>query len=184
TASRTAYNGHQREMKSRRIFWILVLVATLTVLYRGEGIYQYIRCFPSWENMNGFFAQDVRDGHLFVQTVTDKDLSGNPSSAKISGLQSGDLILSVSTTHGEGAEIRSYNDYIGMLKKMKFGEPWYMDVGRKNAVGKLETIHLTVPAVSESSYSRRWLLISVFSQIVVPLLAIGVAIFIGFYRPD
>src|SRR5262249_23147585 len=77
-----------------------------------------------------------------------------------------------------------YNDYIGMLKKMKFGEPWYMDVGRKNAAGKLETIHLTVPAVSESSYSRRWLLISVFSQIVVPLLAIGVAIFIGFYRPD
>lgn len=174
----------QREMKSRRVFWLLVLVAAATVLYRGEGIYQYIRCFPNWENMQGFYSQDVRDGHLFVQTVTDSDLSGNPSPARLGGLRAGDLILAVYTSHGEGTEVHSYNDYIDTLTKMKFGEPWHLDVGRKNSAGSLETLHLTIPAVYANSFSGRSWLISVFSQFIVPLLAIGVALFIGFYRPD
>ncbi len=168
-------------MTSRRRILILTVLVAATLLYRGIDIYQVVFTLKS-RSMEGF-VQTVEAGHLTVEDVSMRDWTGRLTPAYKAGLQKGDWLLEVYNVRGEGGPIRGFFDYGAVVRTIGRSEPWTVVVSRVGEGGERTSIRLTIPPGPAYRDFRTRLLILALA-IMLPLLAIVTAFFIGFMRPD
>jgi phosphoserine phosphatase RsbU/P len=166
-------------LQNRRVL-VLILLAALTLLYRGLEIYQVSRASKTMVTEG--FATTVHEGYLTVSEVMEGELFGQTRPAARAGLQTGDRILSAYSQRGEGGPIGGYFDYGDALRDVRRGEPWRLDVSRESA-GEWIRLTLTMPPGPADSDPRALIMAVAFS-VLLPMVAIITALFIGFMRPE
>jgi len=164
-------------------FWVLVLLAVTTGLYRGVDIY---RLFISTAapRMVGLVTT-VDRGDMVVDPATSHKIFGQPTAASQAGLKAGDRIHAIYNAAGRGKIIRGVFDYGSALRSIKRDEWWTIVVRRPIGDGKVQEAALRVPPGIDRLWGDyRVRILGLLFSFVLPLIAILTALFIGFARLD
>jgi phosphoserine phosphatase RsbU/P len=167
-------------VRNWRVLALLVLAA-LTLLYRGLDIYQVSRASKTMVTEG--FSTTVQEGYLTVSDVLEAELFGEPRPAAQAGLLPGDRILAVYDQRGRGGPITGFFDFGEAVREVRRGEPWYLEVARATAPGERTRLTLKLPA-GPADFDLRTLVMSAAFSVLLPLVAIITALFIGFMRPE
>jgi phosphoserine phosphatase RsbU/P len=167
-------------LQNRRVLILLVLTA-FTLLYRGLEAYQVSRATKTM--LTEGFSFTVREGYLTVSAVSERELFGHPRPAVRAGLLPGDRILAVYDQRGRGGPIRGLFDLGDAVRQVGRGEAWHLEVSRQTAPGERTRLTLTMPP-SPADTDPRGLLLTASFSLLLPMVAIITALFIGFMRPE
>jgi sigma-B regulation protein RsbU (phosphoserine phosphatase) len=167
---------------SKRFLFLLVMAAT-TLLYWGCNLYVLRAPFAAIL-LNTGFSTSFRDSYLIVTSVMEKNLFGKPTLGFRAGLKEGDKILAIQDPAGASRNVKTIADYLSVIKKLRYGEPWGLTVERAAGENQNEIVPISIPALdrSEVSLGTRFLLI--LAGIILPLIAVATAFFIGFLKPE
>lgn len=127
------------------------------------------------------FAGDAAGGRLVVTEIAPATTWNRPTQAATAGIEVGDRLLAARDSRGRGGPLRGIAD-LGDVVRRSGLEPWTLVVERTGADG--ESRQLTLPMVPTAppwSVTRALLLFLL--RILLPLVAIGGAAFVGFTRP-
>lgn len=166
---------------TRRV-WVLLVLAAVTLLYRGLATYQH---FSKPEFLFGSGLNLSPEGrYLTITSIKEKDSSGHPTPAFLAGGKAKDKILAIYNMRDEGGPIRGWFDYEDAAKKIEPGKPWVMHILRGSGPEGTQELRLTLPNPSRAfmSIDNRLFLISL--QVVIPLIAIITALLIGVMKPE
>jgi phosphoserine phosphatase RsbU/P len=169
--------------QTQRRFWLLLILALATIAYRAADIRQVF--FGSVIPRMAGFSYDIEQGHMVVAFVVEKEITGTSTPAYQAGLQQGDRILAVHNRRGEGRTLEGLFDYGAALRRIPLDESWLVTVERVDPSGQTRTAELVVPPSGDASRRDvRVRALMLLFYLILPLVAISTAFFIGFMRPD
>lgn len=157
----------------------LILLLLGVILQRGWDTHEIL----FGHRINPGLDIQVEDGKLVVSRITETGLLGNANPVYQAGVRSGDALVSVSNSRGEGRKIGSMSDVIAVLRKVDDREPWGVVVSRKTKT-TIQKLAMTVSPVPEGSRTFSDRLSALFFGLFVPCLAIGTGFFVGFSKPE
>jgi len=161
----------------------LVVLALITGLYRGVDIYRLF--FSTTAPRMVGLATNIEQGKMVVDPATLSKIFGQPTAASQAGIKAGDRIHAIYNAAGEGEVIKGIFDYGAALRGIRRDEWWTIVVRRPVEDGKLEEISLRVPpGVDRLWGDLRVQILGVLFSVILPLIAIITALFIGFARLD
>ena len=167
--------------KKHRLIILSVLLAA-TLLYEGVDIYHtYFSGLISTIGQFGY-TPDLAGERLRILRVDAKTTGDRPTPASQAGLQAGDVILEAYNARGQGGQIHSLAEFLNLLKTIGPGEPHRLVIlpaGKKDE-GPPKTVDL--PGKQSQPMDPAMILLLIMA-ILVPLLAIATAYFIGFQKP-
>jgi sigma-B regulation protein RsbU (phosphoserine phosphatase) len=166
---------------SKRV-WLLLILAAATITYRGLDMYKAL-FNPNIEWAAGFFPNVDKNG-LMVYHMWNKTESGQPTAAAQAGLKIKDRIVAIYDARGQGKPILSFFDYGSMIKTIHHNEPWTLVVSRAVGPGPPQELRLAMPPAPASAAGIRSAFLNRTFSIVLPLLAMITAFFIGFMKPE
>lgn len=167
--------------KRRKRLIILTLLAVASALYRGADIYQtYSR--PSAIGSFGFDTEVV-DGHLVVKSVDEKDRFGRVTPASRAGLKAKDRIIALYSVRGEGGRLGDMFDFGAALGRIAEGEISTIVVSR-GPKGNPSELRMTLPGTGPSEAKGHLWHVVLALHVLLPLLALLTAFFVGFMRPE
>ncbi|MEW6365434.1 MAG: SpoIIE family protein phosphatase [Acidobacteriota bacterium] len=162
-------------------FWILVLIASAMLLSRIVTNYQTF-LGPSISGAEGYRTA-VRDGFLTIDSVREKTLLAGQTPAWRAGLKAGDRILAVYDGLGQEHRLLSLSDYGDAMKAVHYENQWALLISREAEKGRWQESRVEMPPVPRLKAGRH-LLLPVGVAVVLPLVTILTACFIGFTRPN
>jgi sigma-B regulation protein RsbU (phosphoserine phosphatase) len=166
---------------NRRLLVLIVLLAA-TLFYWSFHVYYLFSPAATIFAMTGFSGA-VRDGRFVVTEVGETDYFGEPTRWYLAGVKVGDRVVGLFNPRGQGGRIGSFSDFAAAIKTIRFREPWVLEVERA-VNGRPEILRLTVPALSPQEIGLRARFLLVVSGLILPVIAIVAAFFIGLLKPE
>ncbi len=164
-------------------FWVLVLLAVTTGLYRGVDVYRLF--FSETAPRMVGLVTTIENGEMVVDAATLNKIFGQSTPAAQAGLKPGDRIHAVYSGAGKVKIIKGVFDYGAALRGVRRDEWWTVVVTRRAADGKDRQISLRIPPGADRLWGDyRVRTLAFLFSVILPLIAIITALFIGFARTD
>jgi len=157
---------------------VLLLLAACVLVYRGADVLQFLGGVPS---AAGFGKVDLRGGRMVVTAVPPADLDGRPSLGAATGLKVDDAVVAFERADGTRIPVTGLNSVGDAMRNLPREPGGAMIVMRKDGRGERE-VRLRFPAGPRPGPIT--VATRVALSLLLPLLAIGTALLIGFLRPD
>ena len=169
-------------MKVKARKWLIRIIVFATVIYYGMSIFKLFIEPDIFLVMRMDFM--VKDNYLVVRSIREEGGESHNGLAEQSGIKIGDRIVAIYYAHGERKSVDSHDDFNAMIRKIKFGEPWTLEVEREIPGEGWKQMQLHVPPAQKSSIGiRSWILYIGFG-VVLPLISIITAFFMGLMKPE
>jgi len=157
---------------------VLILLSASVLVYRGADFVQWLSGVP---DASGYGAIDLRDGRIVVTAVPPKDLDGRPSMAARMGLEVGDAVIAFERTGGSRVPITGLNVVGEMMRRLPRQGGATMIVLRRSGAVERE---VRLPSPERKLPGPLSAIARVGLTVLLPLLAVGTALLLGFLRPD
>src|SRR4030043_1121063 len=126
---------------------------------------------------------DMSNGYFSVAKLAE-DTPQKPSPLARAGIKEGDRIYAVYDSRGEGTIINNRIDIYEMIdRRIQFGEPWKMVVLRQAENNQYQQLTVQIPAFDIASFKARLDYTDIGFYIILPIIALITAFFMGFMRP-
>jgi phosphoserine phosphatase RsbU/P len=161
---------------TRRLLVLLLLSASVLV-YRGADFIQTMRGVPAAAS---FGAVDFRNGRMVVTSVPPEDLDRRPSLAARMGLKAGDAVVAFERSGGARVPVTGLN-VVGETMRHLPRDGGAMIVMRRDGGAEKE---LRLPFGPLQRPGPLSMATRLGLSVLLPLLTVATALFIGFLRPD
>ncbi len=158
---------------------LLTVLIGLAVLSAVGGAWQFFVARNGAATLG--FSADAIGGRFVVSEVAETTTWAQPTQAATAGLRTGDVLLAAYAADGRGGPLNGTAG-LGEVVRRTGLRPWTLVLDRTDEAGAVRTHTLTMVPVAPRRSLARTLLLGLL-RLVVPLLAIGGAAFIGFARP-
>lgn len=161
---------------------VLVLLAGLTVAYRGMALYmRYLS--PDLRTVANF--KSSFDGRGMVVAKADDECKAAPESrGACLHPHAGDRIVAIADGHGRGGVVRGIFDFGEYLRPIDSRSSWTMVVDRPLEAGGVRRIELPMPPSKPIRWSWIEWALNLANDLYLPLLAMAAGLFIGFSKPS
>jgi sigma-B regulation protein RsbU (phosphoserine phosphatase) len=157
---------------------VLLLLAACVLGYRGADFFQSLIGVPQAAS---FGKVDLRDGHMVVTAVPPVDLDGRPSFGAAMGLKVGDAVVAFERADGSRIPVTGLNIVGDAMRALPRQGGGAMIVLRRDGNAEREA---RLPFLAGSRTGPITIATRVALTLLLPLLAVGTALLIGFLRPD
>lgn len=160
---------------------VLIVLALLTLGYRGAGFYlSYFS--PDMRSQSHFSASLSPEGQMVIDRV-------DPETPAFVGFhgekqlpQVGDRVVEIFDLKGQGGRILSLFGYGELLRRVGSVDPWTLVVDRPAEDGSSKMVVISLPPGSPVERSLGEWIIGLGFDLYLPLLALVAALFIGLMK--
>ncbi len=161
---------------------VFAVLAVLTLAYRGMAVYtRFIS--PDTTTRATFQAIYVDGAVVVVGTDAECAWPGDRKHLCNREPHRGDRIVEIRDGKGGGGPVTGLFSYGALLKPIGADDPWAIVVERPLPDGGTRQVEIDLPPAIPIERTLNQSLASIGYDIVLPLLAMGVGMFIGFLRP-
>jgi hypothetical protein len=161
---------------------VFTALAILTLAYRGMAV--YTRYLSPDTATRATFAATYQDGAMVV-TTTDSVCRWPDDQKHLCNLDThpGDRLVEIHDCDGSGGAVTGLFRYGALLKPIGPEDAWTIVVDRPLVEGGFRRVSIELPPAVPIVWTLNQTLVNVGFDIVLPLLAMAVGLFVGFMRP-